>query len=226
MSDSKNLLDWFGKRKAGVVESGARGHALIVLDAVMELKFAFAAMSEGNGNEAMKCVDRLIVSEREADRIEDRLSVELTGGDLGLQEREDLLHFVRKLDHVANWSKEASIHLQLSKETGADIPSDIWSFLHKAASELETEVKILIDAIEALSSRDFEEAIRCVESVKDQERVIDEMNMEGIKLIHLSSMDIKGVLFSRDMIHAIEEASDTAKGCADTIMILITARRK
>ncbi|MGI5964841.1 MAG: DUF47 domain-containing protein [Candidatus Methanomethylophilaceae archaeon] len=226
MSDSKNLLDWFGKRKAGMVENGARDHALTVLDAVIELGLAFSAMSEGNGAKAMKCVGRLVEYEREADRIEDRLSAKLTGGDLGPQEREDLLRFVRKLDTVANWSKEASIHLQLSKETGAEIPPEIWAFLRGMASELEKEVRILIDAVEALSAGDFDESIRCVEAVKDQERVIDGMNAEGIRRIHLSPMDMKGILFSRDMVHAVEEASDTAKGCADTIMILVTARRK
>lgn len=226
MSNSKDLLDWFGNNKAGSAENGARDHALLVMDTVIELKMAISAMGEENETEAMKCLDRLIMSEREADRIEDRLSTEVVRSELCAQDREDLLHFVRALDHAANWSKESSIHLQVAKETKAYIPEDIWMFLFKTVSEMENELKMLIESMDAFHLRDNEEAIRGIESVKDQERVIDEMNFEGIKRIHLSDMDVRGIILSRDMLHGIEEASDTVKACADMISIYIAARRK
>ncbi|MGE0014839.1 MAG: DUF47 domain-containing protein [Candidatus Methanomethylophilaceae archaeon] len=226
MGNSKDLLDWFGNKKAGSVENGARDHALTVMDAVIELKMAIGAMGEENEAEAMKCVDRLVMSERDADRLEDRLSTEIAGSGLSAQDRENLLNFVRALDHVANWSKESSIHLQVAKETKARIPEDIWLFIFKTASELENEMKMLIGAMDAFHSRDSEEAVRGIESVKDQERVIDEMNFEGIKRIHLSDMDVRGIILSKDILHGIEEASDTVKACADMISIFIAARRK
>lgn len=226
MSDSKDLLDWFGNKKSGSVENGARDHTLAVMDAVIELKMAISTMGEENGAEAMKCVDRLVMSERDADRIEDRLSTEVIRSGLSAQDRENLLQFVRTLDHVANWSKESSINLQVAKETKAYIPEDIWLFLFRIASEMENELKMLIGVMDAFHSHDNEEAVRGIESVKDQERVIDEMNFEGIKRIHLSDMDVRGIILSRDMLHGIEEASDTVKACADMISIFIVARRK
>lgn len=220
----KGMLGWFGKRKEDTVRTGSRSHGLAVLDAVTELDTAILEMSKGDQAAAMKAVDRLILCEREADRIEDRLCAEVSGGELSVQEREDLIHFVRKMDHIANWSKEASLHIQLIKETNSEVPENIWLEIKKMSDELIPAVKHLIKAVENLSS-DSAETVRNIDAVNDQERIVDTLYFEAIKRVHLSSMDPKSVMLVRELILSLEMAADTCKACADTLTILLTSRR-
>ncbi|MDR3206109.1 MAG: DUF47 family protein, partial [Candidatus Methanoplasma sp.] len=149
--NEKGMLGWFGRRKEDSVRTGSRSHGLAVMDAAIELDLAIQAMSKGDRTAAMKCIERLILCEREADRIEDRLCAEISGGELSVQEREDLIHFVRKMDHIANWAKEAALHIQLIKETDSEVPEDIWNQIGKMSSEIMPAVKHLIKAVESLA---------------------------------------------------------------------------
>jgi len=217
-------MDWFGKRKEDTVRVGSRGHGIIVLDAVSELDMALKAMEKGNKDVAMKCIERLILSEREADRIEDRLCIDISGGEMSVQEREDLIHFIRKMDHIANWAKEASIHIQLIIETNALVPEDVWKSISKMSTELIPAVKCLIKAIESMKG-DPAETVRNVDSVNDQERIIDGLYYSTIKQVHLSDMGPKEIMLVRELILTLEMAADTCKSCGDTMTILIASRR-
>lgn len=218
------MLEWFGKRKEDAVRLGSRSHGISVLDAVTELDMALVAMSKNDYVTASKCIDRLILSEREADRIEDKLCADLSGGELSVQEREDLIRFVRKMDHIANWAKEASLHIQLLKETNASVPEEIWKSVEKMSAELLPAVRYLIKAVESLKD-DTAETVRNIDNVNDQERIIDGLYFATIKEVHLSDMESKAVMLMRELILSLEMAADTCKACADTISIILVSRR-
>ncbi len=225
MSDeAKNLLNWFGKRKENVVQDGLRSHALSVFDCVNELGQALRAMENGDTQRAMQAVERLFVNEREADALEDQVCAQLSIGELSLLEREDLLQFVRETDNIANWGKEAALHVMLIKETQAQVPTDIWNCLARMTSILESEVNYLMNAIKLLGSGSGDEIRACIEGVKEEERRIDQETFNITKQVHLSDMEIKSIMLTRNVIDAIEMAADTCKNCADTISILILSR--
>ncbi|MFA6870311.1 MAG: DUF47 family protein [Methanomethylophilus sp.] len=216
-------MEWFGKRKEDNVGSGTRNHAMAVLDTASELGLALTAMAKGDEDAAVKCTERLILSEVEADRIEDRLCADISTGELSFQEREDLIHFVRETDQVANWAKEAALHLQLIIETRSQVPPEIWRELADMAEELTSEVRYLLAVIESMWS-DSRVTVCNIDSVNDQERVIDRLYFSAIKHVHLSEMDPKAVMLVRDLISAIESAADSGKSCGDTINILLVSR--
>jgi len=219
----KGIMEWFGKRKEDTVGNGTRNHALAVLDTAIELNLALNAMAKGDRESALKSVERLILKEEEADRIEDRLCADISGGELSFQEREDLISFVRQTDRIAQWAKEAAIHLQLIEETKSAVNAPTWMELAGMAAELVTEVKCLVAAIESMRT-DSKEAVRSIDALNDQERIIDNLYYAGIKHVHLSDLDPKAVMLVRDLISAIEEAADCGKSCGDTINILMVSR--
>jgi uncharacterized protein Yka (UPF0111/DUF47 family) len=218
------MLGWFTKRAGGTIRMGSRSHGIVVLDTVSELKLALGNMAEGRIDAAMKCIDRLFMNEHEADRIEERLCVEITGGDLSVHEREDQIHFVRKVDQIANWAKEAGIYIQLIIETGTGVTPDLWRANEDMADEVMTAVKYLIKAIESLDSN-TKETLRNVDDINDQEAVVDTLYFQTIKHIHLSDLDAKAVLLVSEVTGSLEMAADVCKSCGDTIMIQLTSRR-
>lgn len=223
-NDAKDLLGWFGKRKEDVVNNGMKAHSLAVHDCVMELGTALRQMMNDEGSNAMKSIDRLIINEREADSIEDNLSAQLSTGDLDPQEREDLLHFVRKTDTIANWCKEAALYVQLIKETGITVPKGIWEQFVGIAADLESEMNYLLNAINTIDNIGDEMEV-CIKGVRDQERRIDQSTFQAIKDINMSDMDARAIILAMKVVDALEMASDTMKGCADTIHILMVSRR-
>lgn len=219
----KGLMDWFGKRKEETVSTGARSHGVAVLDTVSELELVLASMAKGEKETALKGVDRLMLSEREADRIEDRLAADISRGDLTVGERGDLLHFIRQIDSIANWAKEAALHVQLILETDAVVPKEIWEEMAATVNELIEEVKFLVSAIETYNS-DIKRTLRTIDSINDQERIVDSKYYSSIKHAHMSDMDAKAILLVTEVINAIEMAADNGKASGDTINILITSR--
>ena len=224
MNEKKGMMMWFSKRKGETVMMGSRSHGLVVQDAVTELNLALAAIGKGDRVNAMKCIERLMLLEREADKIEDKLCAEVSGGELSVQEREDLIHFIRKMDQIANWTKEGAIHIQLLMETNALVPEYIWEEIGKMSAELIPAVKYLVKIIENIESASAE-TIGNIEAVYDQERIVDGMYFSCIKQVHLSTMDPRAVMLIRELILALEMAADTCKACADTISIMLVARR-
>ena len=222
--DAKNIISWFGKRKEGVLQEGMRAHALSVLDCVTELGNAMRNMEVGDHTAAKKAIERLYVSEHEADAKEEVLCNQMSIGELSPQDREDFMHFVKKTDSIANWCKEAAIHLQLVLDTGASIPINVWGMFSATVSDLESEVNGLMNAIRILGT-DGVGIDECIQGVKDQERRIDAAYMSVMKEILTADMDHKAVILSMRMLDSLEEAADTCKGCADTINILFYAKR-
>lgn len=224
MSDVKDLLGWFGKRKGGTVQAGLRKHSLAVLDVVSEVGRAIAAMGEGDQAATLKSIDRMILSEREADRIEDRLRADITTGELSTQEREDLLRIVRKTDKIADWATQAGIHIQMGVEIGASVPQHIWESMKLMSTELILAVRMLVKAYENLTSNPSEIG-RNVEAVKDQERIIDQINFANVKKVLMTDMDYKSTMLMKGLVDSMEMSADACKSCADTLSVLMSARK-
>lgn len=222
--DAKGLLGWFGKRKEDVIQTGMRAHALSVLDCVTELGNAMRSMEVGESDKALKAIERLYVLEHEADSQEDDLCNQMSIGELGPQEREDFMHFVKKTDSIANWCKEAAIHIQLIVDTGSNVPVCVWSKFSATVGDLESEVNGLINAIKIMATSG-EGISECVAGIKEQERRVDAAYMMIMKEILTSEMDHKAVILSLRILDSLEEAADTCKGCAETINILFYAKR-
>jgi len=217
-------MGWFTKRRGDAVKMGSRSHGLVVQDAVTELDLALVAMGRGDRVNAMKCIERLMMLEREADKIEDKLCAEVSIGELSVQEREDLIYFIRRMDQIANWAKEGALHVQLLMETNALVPEDIWAGVRVMSAELILAVKYLVNTVENMDTT-YTETIRNIEAVCDQEKIIDELYFSCIKQVHLSTMDPRAVMLIRELIFCIEMAADACKVCGDTISILMVARR-
>jgi len=224
LSDIRDLLDWFGRRKGDSVHNGMRKHSLAVLDVISDVGRAVAAMCASDAQTALKCIDRMILSEREADRIEERLCADITGGELSVQEREDLLRIARKTDKVAGWAMEAGIHIQMSIEIGVFVPAEIWDSMKLMSSELVLAAKMLVKAYENIVSNPSETE-RAIEAVKDQERVIDQIHFANVKKMLMTDMDYKATMLMRGLVESMETSADACKSCAETLSMLMTARR-
>lgn len=215
-------MDWFNKRRESVVMRGIRDHVRAVGDATAELNKAVTALCGSDASKAMDALNRMLLAEQEADSLEDRMSMELSKGDMEPKEREDLMRLVRRMDFIADWSKEAGMNLQLILEAGVKVPCSLWSHYHEMTIELERATKELRASIENLGINE-ENAEKHSREVERLEHVLDELYFVTKKEILFSDIDPRAVFLLRDMLHGIENAADSCKDVADIIHILITS---
>ncbi|HSV42068.1 MAG TPA: DUF47 family protein [Methanomassiliicoccales archaeon] len=223
MSDKGSLLDWFGKRRESVVTKGIKEHAEKVGDAVSELNRAMATLVKGERAAALEALKRLNYSEKEADNLEERMSEELSKGDLMPKEREDLMHLVRRVDNIADWAKEAGMNLQLVVEANVTVPVTLWMKYWEMTQELEKASKALRLSIMNLGV-DADMVLKQERSVEVSEHIMDELYYSTKKEILFAEMDPRAIYLMRDLLHGIENSADSCKDAADILHILVISQ--
>jgi predicted phosphate transport protein (TIGR00153 family) len=225
LSEKGSLLEYFGKRRESLVTKGIREHAEKVGDTVSELNRALTALVRVDRDTALDAMKRLLLSEKEADRWEEIITEELSKGDMEVKEREDLMHLIRRMDNVADWSKEAGMNLQLIIETKVTVPIALWKRYAEMTAELEKATKSLRLSIDALGV-DADAVIRYERGVEESEHILDEMYFSTKKEIFLASeLDPRAIYLMRDLLHGIENSADSCKDAADILHILVISQR-
>lgn len=218
-------MEYFGKRRESLVTKGIREHAEKVGDTVSELNRALTALVRVDRDTALDAMKRLLLSEKEADRWEEIITEELSKGEMEVKEREDLMHLIRRMDNVADWSKEAGMNLQLIIETKVTVPIDLWKKYAEMTAELEKATKSLRLSIDALGV-DADAVIRYERGVEESEHILDEMYFSTKKEIFLASeLDPRAIYLMRDLLHGIENSADSCKDAADILHILVISQR-
>lgn len=225
MSEKGSLLDYFGKRRESLVTKGIREHAEKVGDTASELNRALNALVRVDRDTALDAMKRLLLSEKEADRLEEMITEELSKGEMEAKEREDLMHLIRRMDNVADWAKEAGMNLQLIIETKVAVPIALWKKYAEMSAELEKATKSLRMSIDALGV-DAEAVIRYERGVEESEHMLDEMYFSTKKEIFLTlELDPRAIYLMRDLLHGIENSADSCKDAADILHILVISQR-
>jgi uncharacterized protein len=218
----KSLLEWFGKRRESVVMNGIREHVRAVEDAVSELNKAVSSLCSDDQVRAKEAIARLMISEKEADTIEEAIATELSKGDMEAREREDLLRMVRRTDNICDWAKESAMNLQLILEAGVKVPVSLWLRYATMTKELEKAAKAVHAAVDSLGVNN-ERAETLRREVSRLEHLLDELYFSTKKEILFSEIDPRAVFLLRDMLHGIENSADSCEDVADIIHILLAS---
>ncbi len=224
MSDNKGtLLDWFKVRRESVIMNGVRNHAQKIGDTVSELNRAMIALTESDKERALDAIKRLIYSEKEADKMEEMISEELSKGDLEAKEREDLMHLTQNMDDVADWAKEAGMNLQLVIEANVSVPLSMWKKYAEMTRELDFSAKQLRNCVDSLGVNN-DAVINYGRAVGISEHKLDDMYFSTKKEILFAELDPRAIFLMRDLLHGIENSADSCKDSTDIIHILVVSQ--
>ncbi len=221
----KKLTMWFTRRRESNVAKGTREHILKIVDVCEELDNAVGHMVNKEPEKAKQAVDRLYMNEKAADNIEMSLREELAIGDLDPKEREDLMHLVRRIDHIADWSKSAAKNIEVLIEAGIEIPVNIWELYKRITGRLLDAANCVRLCIDHLGDSD-QEFRKQQKKVHTIEHEIDHLYFEARKQIIMTvGLDPRIIFVLRDMIHAMENVADSCESAADLLNIIFIANR-
>jgi predicted phosphate transport protein (TIGR00153 family) len=216
----KRSYDWFEKRRKTKGLELAYDEIRKAFDTVTWLHKAMKSFSERNFKEAKKYVENLYIDEEEVDKLRTDVFTELSkGAALVADYREDLLHLVKRLDTLADHTKDAARCLEMLGE--AEIPQELCQKTVLMTAKLMETAQTLRSSIEKISSSP-NEAIAEAKRVEDIEHELDEEYLKTKMLFVKYSAEINcgAMVIFDDLIEFIEHAADMCADTADYIVVL------
>ena len=189
-------------------------------DTVTLLHKAMQSFAQGNHKEANRHIENLFTAEEEVDRLRTNVFTELSkGAALVADYREDLLHLVKRLDTLADHTKDAARCLRMLGEV--KIPQELCQKTVFMTEKLVETASALRGAIEKISSSPTE-AISEAKKVEDIEHALDQEYLAAKSLFvkYGETINCGAMVIFDDLIEFIEHAADMCADTADYIVVL------
>jgi predicted phosphate transport protein (TIGR00153 family) len=216
----RRSYDWFEKRRRTKGLELAHEQINKAFDTVILLHKATMSFSEGNLAETMKHVENLYRAEEEVDKLRTDVFTELSkGAALVADYREDLLHLVKRLDTLADHTKDAARCLEMLGDV--KIPEELCQKTVYMTQKLVDTAQALRGGIEKISSNPSEAAAEA-KRVEDNEHELDQEYLKAKALFVKYGCEINcgAMVIFDDLIEFIEHAADMCADTADYIVIL------
>jgi predicted phosphate transport protein (TIGR00153 family) len=216
----RRSYNWFEKRRKTKGLELAHEQITKAFDTVTWLHKAIKSFSERNYAEAKKYIENLYMAEEEVDKLRTDVFMELSKGiALVADYREDLLHLVKRLDTLADHTKDAARCLEMLAE--AEIPQELCEKTVFMTSKLVETAQALRNSIEKISSNPTD-AIEKAKKVGEIEHVLDEEYLRAKSLFvkYGAEVNCGAMVIFDDLIEFIEHAADMCADTADYILVL------
>jgi predicted phosphate transport protein (TIGR00153 family) len=178
------------------------------------------SFSENNLKETRNSIENLYKAEEEVDKLRTDVFTELSkGAALVADYREDLLHLVKRLDTLADHTKDAARCLEMLGES--KIPEELCAKMLFMTSKLVDTAQTLRNSIEKISSNPAE-AIEQAEKVGEIEHALDVEYLKAKSLFvkYGEKINCGEMVILDDLIEFIEHAADMCADTADYIVVL------
>lgn len=211
---------WFEKRRKTKGLELAHDQITKAFDTVTLLHKATQSFANGDLTETEKHIENLFVAEEEVDKLRTNVFTELSkGAALVADYREDLLHLVKRLDTLADHTKDAARCLRMLGE--AKIPEELCKKTVFMTGKLVETASALRGAIEKITSNPVE-AIKEANEVEVFEHDLDQeyLAAKGLFVKYGAQMNCGAMVIFDDLIEFIEHAADMCADTADYIVVL------
>lgn len=217
MKEARNIFGWLaGKQEARVLED-AKNHVEITYKTVESFKKAvefFVKQDKNNEDEAIRKVREF---EHEADFLRKKMVDELSEGLLVPPDREDLMHFVKSLDRIADWTNGAARILGFIEER---LPEEVLKNISLATELIFKAISCLKNAIIELIEDDIKDCLLNCEEVDRIEHDADDQKKSLIESILHTKLEPKTLLLSYQLAEYLEAVTDKIEDAADFIKVV------
>ena len=213
------MESWFEKRRKNKVLDLAYRQMTVALDTVNDLEGAIKAALADDAEGAKTTIERLFKVEEEIDDLRRMVFEELTKGNLGVQEREDIMHLVKRLDMMADYIKDSARNVLVLLK--ADIPKEVWKAFYEMSTGIVQTAAVLRESLRCLSEDPVQARI-ISEKVEDEENKVDKKQLEikGLLMKYGTQINPWSLLILKDLLDAMEEAADSCADTGDYIRVL------
>jgi predicted phosphate transport protein (TIGR00153 family) len=216
------LIKWFAKRKETKALSAVQRHLALTTGIVEDLEKAIRAAVKNDLKEMRRCIDRVASSEKEADALRRRVMDEISTGELSPPDREDLMDLVKKVDMVADWSRESTRIL------GAIPMEHVPASIRDESIEMVLSVKQCAISLQTCVNRMMkktDEALEAADAVEREEEKVDDIHEKARILLGKEDLPRAGVaILVSQLFEALEMIADSCEDACDEVRVIIVRK--
>jgi predicted phosphate transport protein (TIGR00153 family) len=216
------LAKWFEKRRETKALTTVQRHLALTMGIVEDLDKAIAAAIGNEEKEMHKCVERVASSEKEADTLRRKVMDEISKGELSATDREDLMDLVKRVDMVADWSRESTRILGAIPMT--EVPKPIKDEITIMVNSVRECASSLQKCVNKMMTKP-EEALQAADAVEREEEKVDDIHEKARILMGREDLPRAGVaVLISQLFEAIEMIADSCEDACDQIRIIMVRK--
>jgi len=213
------LIKWFEKRRETKALATIQRHLALTTGIVEDLEKAIMAAIKSKEKEMHIYIERVANSEREADALRRKVMDDVSKGDLSPVDRADLMDLVKRVDMVADWSREST--RVLGAIPMEHVPSSIKDeFMEMVKSVKECAVS-LQKCVNKMMTKP-EEALKAADDVEREEEKVDDIHEKARTLLGKEDLPKAGVaVLVSQLFEAIEMIADACEDTCDQVRVIM-----
>jgi hypothetical protein len=216
------LIKWFEKRKETKALANVQRHLELTTSIVEDLENAIKAAVKKDLNEMQACIGRVASGEKEADSLRRKVMDEISTGELSPTDREDLMDLVKRVDMVADWSRESTRVLgAIPMEQVPDSIKDAFIEMVKSVKECTISLQKCVNKMMTKP----EEALQAADMVEREEEKVDGIHEKARVLIGRENLPKAGVaILTSELFEALEMIADSCEDACDQVRVIMVRK--
>ena len=216
------LIKWFEKRRETVALATIQRHLALTTGIVEDLEKAIHADVEKDEKEMEKCIERVTSSEKEADTLRRKVMDDVSRGELPPTDRVDLTDLIKRVDMVADWSREST------RVLGAIPMENVPASIKGEFIEMVKSVKECATSLQTCVNRMMtrpEQALQAADEVEREEEKVDDLHEKARKLLGREDLPKAGVaILANELFEALEMVADACEDACDQVRVIMVRK--
>jgi predicted phosphate transport protein (TIGR00153 family) len=215
-------VKWFEKRRETKALAIVQRHLALTTGIVEDLENAIAAAIKMDKKEMQKCIERVTSGEKEADTLRRNVMDDISKGELSPIERVDLMDLVKRVDMVADWSREST------RVLGAIPMEHVPESIKDEFIEMVKNVKGCTVSLQKCVNKMMEkpeDALQAADAVEREEEKVDDIHEKARALLGREELPKAGVaILVSQLFEALEMIADACEDACDQVRIIIVRK--
>jgi predicted phosphate transport protein (TIGR00153 family) len=217
MREIRNILGWLGMAEEQSILKDAQKHVEETYKTVSYFAEAVKAFMRGDLSAKTTAIEQVRESEHLADILRSKMVNELSEGLLLPPDREDLMHFVKSLDRIADWTNGAARLLGFIEQK---LPDNVLKIMSAATGLIFNSISKLKEAIGALIQNDLRKAIQDCEEVDRLEHEADDEKKAFVEALIRAKLEPVTFFLCYQLAEYLEGVTDKIEDASDFVKVI------
>jgi predicted phosphate transport protein (TIGR00153 family) len=217
MKEMRNILGWLGMAEEKSILEDAKAHVEETYKTVTFFAEAVKAFIAGDVGAKARAIEQVRESEHKADILRSKMVSQLSESLLLPPDREDVMHFVKTLDKIADWTNGAA---RLMGFIEAKLPNDILMNISIATDMIVNSTAHLREGIAAILRNDLKAAMKECDEVGRIEHEADDQKKTLIESIIHVKLEPVSLLLTFQLAEYLEGVTDKIEDAADFVKVV------
>jgi predicted phosphate transport protein (TIGR00153 family) len=214
-----DLAKWFEKRRENKAIELAQQHLTLAATTVEDLEKAIIAATKGEEEQTRRFAEAVASGEKQADKLRRKIMDEISKGELSPTDREDLMDLVKRIDMIADWSREST--RILGAIPMEHVPEALKANFQEMVKNANECVRSVQKCVNKMLTKP-EEALQAADTVEREEEKVDDIHEKARISLGKEELPKAGVaVLISQLFEALEMIADCCEDACDQIRVIM-----